>query len=260
LNLPGLKVHSKVALITRQRDNQRILYGYYGTGNFNENTARIYADEGLLTTHPGMNGELNDLFKFLITSRKIKVLQHLLISQFNLREKFIERIDREIKHARQGKQGSMILKMNNLEDTVMIEKLYEASGEGVKIDLIIRGICCLRPGIKGLSENITITRLVDRYLEHARIFYFFNDGEEEIYLASADWMKRNLYRRIEVGFPLLDKHHIKRIKFMLELQLSDNVKAARLASDHTHVLERSARKMKSIRAQEDFYHYLRNEV
>ncbi len=204
----ALKVHAKVALVKRKHATQPYL-GLLATGNLNESTARFYTDHILFTAYQPLLAELQTLFDFL--SKKNKLLSntettfnHLLVAQFNLQQRFMQLIDKEIKHAKNGLPASIILKMNNLEEELMILKLYEASCAGVKIQLLIRGICRLVPGIPKQSENISIKRIVDRYLEHGRIFIFFNNGEEEIFMGSADWMNRNIYRRIEVCFPIYD--------------------------------------------------------
>ncbi|MGK7391533.1 MAG: polyphosphate kinase 1 [Candidatus Cyclobacteriaceae bacterium M2_1C_046] len=258
-SIPGLKVHAKVALIQRREKDKKALYGFYGTGNFNEKTATTYADIALFTSDKKMNKELLKLFKYLNNPKKEENIdfKDLFVAQFNLQEFFINLIDREIKNAKAGKDAHIILKLNNIQDEVMIDKLYEASNAGVKVDLIIRAICCLRPGIPGLSENINATRIVDRYLEHTRIFYFYNDGKEEFYSGSADWMKRNLYRRIEVVYPLKDKALQEEIRKFLQIQLNDNVKAT--------VLDKNLRNINTdegkdkIRSQIDFYKYLKEK-
>ena len=228
-SLPGLKVHAKVALIKRREEGGSRGYAYLSTGNFNEATARIYADHGLMTANQDLTHELEQVFRFLEDHRYLPPpFQHLLVAQFNMKPRFLAMIDREIDHVRGGKEGRIILKINNLEERVMIDKLIEASRAGVSIDLIIRGICCLRPGLPGLTENIRIRRLVGQHLEHARVFIFHNDGADEIYLASADWMDRNLNRRVEVGFPVLDAENKAEIRQVIALQLADNVKAVQL--------------------------------
>ena len=227
-SFPGLKVHAKIALIRRNESGKKVNYIYLGTGNFNEKTAKIYTDFGLLTKDKKISSEVNRVFDFL-TGKKIK--QHfssLLVAQFNIREELIKLIDNEIELAKAGKHARIILKLNSLEDKKMINKLYSASKAGVKVDIIVRGICCLNPGVKGLSENISVTSIIDKYLEHARVYIFNNDGDELIYAASADWMKRNLSRRIEVAFPVKDEQSKQIIKEIIEIQLSDNTKARRI--------------------------------
>ena len=254
-SLPHLKVHAKVALVHRKVDGKLKGYGYFGTGNFNENTAGIYADHGLFSSHTEMTHELNQVFKLLQAGTDIKApLDHLLVARFNLHERLTAMIDREIALAKDGKEARMIIKLNNLEEESMIAKLYEASQAGVKIDLIIRGICRLRPGLKGVSENIKAIRIVDGYLEHARVLKFFNNGKPEIYLASADWMNRNLFKRIEVGFPIYDADAIKEIDEMLRLQLADNTKSRLLDSDLNH--HKITNNASPVQSQPDFHAYL----
>jgi len=225
-SFPGLKVHSKIALIARRENDQIQLYSYLSTGNFHEGTAKIYSDFGLFTADTRLTREVGRVFSFLETVKVPKQkFQHLLVGQFNLRIKLVEKIDREIQHAKAGKPAEIILKLNSLQDKNMIVKLYEASQAGVKIKLIIRGICSLIPGVKGVSENIEAVSIVDRFLEHSRIFIFYNNGKEDIYLSSADWMVRNLSHRIETTFPIYDTDLRKEILDFVKLQLQDNVKA-----------------------------------
>jgi len=223
-SFPGIKVHSKIALITRKEDNKLKHYLYLSTGNFNEKTARIYCDYGFFTTDEKMAKEVAKVFEILEGKTTKAEFNTILVSQYNMRQTFTKLVDNEIKNAQKGKKASMLLKMNSLEDSKMIRKLYEASNAGVKIQLIVRGICRLLPDIKGLSENINIISIIDRFLEHARVYIFHNNGDEKIYLASADWMKRNLSRRIEVGFPINNPNLKKEIKDVIELQLKDKAK------------------------------------
>jgi len=229
-SIPGLKVHAKVALIRRKEGKEWQYYSLLATGNLNESTGRFYGDHVFFTTNPAMAGELEKLFVYL-QARIQPVLygkipfHHLLVSQFNMIKRFQKLIDREIKHAKAGKPARIIIKVNNLQDRKMIEKLYEASRAGVKVDLLIRSICCLAPGVEGQSENIQVRRLVDRYLEHARVFVFENNGHPEYFLGSADWMSRNLHHRIEVVFPVYDTALCAEIRHILGLQLSDNSKS-----------------------------------
>jgi polyphosphate kinase len=225
-SFPGVKVHSKLALICRNEGAQRRCYAFLSTGNFHEDTARIYTDFGLFTAHEAINQEVAQVFRYLETgSAPAARFKHLLVGQFNLRNTLVKHIQREIDAAKAGQPASIILKMNSLQDGEMIEKLYEASRAGVKIKLIIRGICCLMAGVKGMSENIEAISIVDRFLEHARVFIFHNGGKEEIYLASADWMERNLSYRVETAFPVYDPEIRNTIRNTIRIQLSDNVKA-----------------------------------
>ena len=253
-SIPGIKVHAKMALVIREVAGKNKGYAYLGTGNFNEKTAGIYADHGLLTCHKGIIEEVRMIFDFLNKSKEVSHLNYLLVSQFNIIDRFKEMIDREIKNAKEGKIGKIVIKVNNLQDERMIEKLYEANSYGVKIDLIIRAVCCLVPEVSGLSENITVTRIVDQFLEHARVFVFYNNGNEEIYMGSADWMHRNLSRRVEVVFPILDQEIKKEVMKMINLQLKDNTKARKLDSRQNNLCMVHG---KHIRAQTDFYKWLK---
>ncbi len=258
-SIPGLKVHAKVALALKKstdKTGQRKGYAFLSTGNFNEKTARIYADHGIMTAHKEIINELNEVFLYLENQNTKFQFKHLLVAQINMPQRFSELIDREISHAKNGQTGYMVLKMNGLEDEKMIDKLYEASQSGVKIDLIVRGICCLVPG-KEFSKNITVYRIVDRFLEHARVYYFHNNGKHELFMASADWMKRNLYRRIEVGFPVYEETIKQEIIDILHIQLSDNIKA-RIVDSQLRNIPKSFNNDKPVRSQIETYHYVRN--
>jgi len=229
-SIPGLKVHAKVALVKKREGHRMVYSGLLATGNLNERTAAVYTDHVLLTANKELVKELELLFAFLHHRRKPSAkqeinFQHLLVAQFNLQDQFIALIDREIRNAKAGKKASIIIKMNNLEEKVLIGKLYEASNAGVKIQLIVRSICCLIPGVAGMSENIKIKRIVGRYLEHGRVFIFHNNGNEEVYLGSADWMRRNIYHRIEVCFPVKDAAIQTQLKEIIQLQLNDTIQA-----------------------------------
>ncbi|MES2133713.1 MAG: polyphosphate kinase 1 [Bacteroidota bacterium] len=219
-SLPDIKVHAKTALITRVKDGVTKTYGFYGTGNFNERTAGIYSDIGLLSSNPEMNEELKEVFLYLYTGKQPAPFNHLLVSQFNIIDRFKELINDEIRIAQNGGEGKIIIKLNNLEDSEMIDALYEASNAGVKIQLIVRSICRLRPGVPGLSENISLTRVVGRYLEHSRIFIFNNDNDPKIFLGSSDWMERNLRSRVEVVFPVYDEACKNEIFSFINIQLA----------------------------------------
>ncbi|MCB9207501.1 MAG: polyphosphate kinase 1 [Ignavibacteriales bacterium] len=224
-SLPGFKVHSKLLMVTRNEEEQLRNYCFFGTGNFNENTAKIYSDIGLLTANKNLTDEVEKVFDFLIRGNSNVKFEHLLVAKFNMRKRFMELIDNEITIAKTGGKAKIILKMNSLEDKKMINKLYEASESGVKIYIILRGICCLIPGVKGMSKNIKVYSIIDKYLEHARIFLFNNAGSPITYCGSADWMRRNLSKRIEVVFPIYDEKMKKEIIEILEIQMKDNVKA-----------------------------------
>jgi polyphosphate kinase len=229
-SIPGLKVHAKLALVKRKNKEKVERFGIIATGNFNETTAKYYTDHVFLTANSSLLKESENLFHFLKkrvkpSARKSVRFNHLLVGQFNLQERFIELIDREISNAKKGKEASIIIKLNNLEDRVLISKLYDASKNGVKISLLVRSVCCLVPGVKGMSENISVKRIIDRYLEHGRIFIFHNDNDPDIVLGSADWMNRNIYRRIEVCFPLKDQGLKAEVLKIINLQLQDNQQA-----------------------------------
>jgi polyphosphate kinase len=232
-SVTSLKVHAKIAFVKTRKGHRMVYSGLLATGNFNESTAAFYTDHILFTSNPDLLREMELVFLFLSRREKPSAknqidFKHLLVSQFNLQSKFIELIDREIAFAKTGEPASIVIKMNNLEERVLINKLYEASRAGVKISMIVRSVCCLIPGIAGMSENITIRRIVDRYLEHGRVFIFNNDGNKEVFLGSADWMNRNIYHRIEVCFPVYDDAVKKEIIQIVELQLQDNVQAVTL--------------------------------
>lgn len=232
-SIPGLKVHAKVALVKRRIEGRSHYYGLLATGNFNESTARFYTDHILMTAHKGLLRELELLFLFLAKRRKPETadligFQHLLVAQFNLQNEFLRLIGEEMELAKQGKPAGITIKLNNLEEEVLINKLYEAAQAGVRIKLLVRGICRLKPGVPGLSEGITIKRIVDRYLEHGRIFIFENGGEPKVFLGSADWMNRNIYRRIEVCFPVYDGRLKAQLQAMMQVQLEDTGSATML--------------------------------
>ncbi len=257
-SMPGLKVHAKVALVLRRDKQGHKLpsYAYISTGNFNEKTATLYADSGLFTCNPVLVNDLHNLFRTL-QGKENPVFHRLLVARFNLIPELNRLIDYEIDLAKNGKQGRIILKMNALQDPAMIERLYEASQAGVQIDLIVRGICCLIPGRK-FSRNIRVTRIVDTFLEHARIWYFGNGGRPKLFLGSPDWMRRNLYRRIEAVTPILDPDLKRELSDMLSIQLSDKRKAC-FVDDHLRNRWKSARPQKEkIRSQYTFYEYLKS--
>ncbi|WP_242921128.1 polyphosphate kinase 1 [Pontibacter liquoris] len=253
--IEDLKVHSKLGLITRNENGTLVNYAYLSTGNYNEDTATIYADYALFTADPRLTRDVEQVFNFFVDRQTDKKIEHLLVAPINMREKFVGLIDREIRNARKGLPASMILKMNALQDERMIRKLYEASQSGVKIQLLVRGICCLVPGVAGLSENIQVRSIVDRYLEHARVYIFHNNGEEQYYVASADWMTRNLNRRIEVAFPLLHPNLVAQVRTIIDFQLADDTKARDVYNNY--VQEPAAA---SVRSQYKTYEYLRSLV
>ncbi len=255
-SFPGLKVHSKIALVSRMENGKIKNYGYFGTGNFNEKTAKIYSDFGIFTTDERLIQETEEIFKYLSGRIENYKFEHLLIAHFNMRKVFNKLIDNEISNAVKGKKAEIILKMNSLEDWKTINKLYDASNAGVKIKMIVRGICCLIPGVKGLSENIKVISIVDKYLEHTRFFVFHNGGKEKIYSGSADWMRRNLNRRIEVIFPVYDNEIKKEVKNFLKIQFEDNTKARIVDTQQNNNYVKSKEDIER-RAQIDIYNYFK---
>jgi polyphosphate kinase len=231
----GLKTHAKLALAIRREGNALRSYAHLGTGNYHPTTTKFYTDFGLLTADPGLTSDVNEVFIHLTSLTKPKKLDHLWLAPFAMQKEFIKAIRNEAKIARSGRPGLIIAKMNALLDETVIRALYAASSDGVKIELIVRGACALRPGIPGLSENIRVYSIVGRFLEHSRIFYFRNDLAHDVYLASADWMNRNLFRRIEVAFPILDKALKKRvIAEGLRPYIKDNVNSWELGPDGSY--------------------------
>jgi polyphosphate kinase len=258
----ALKVHAKLALVKRKHETHAYL-GLLATGNLNEGTARFYTDHILLTAHPQMLRETELLFGFLSKKKKPEKtdalsFEHLLVAQFNLQKKFIELIDREIDNARKGLRTGITIKLNNLEEEVLIDKLYEASNAGIEINLIVRSICRLVPGVPGQSENIRIKRIVDRYLEHGRVFIFHNNGQPEVFMGSADWMNRNIYRRIEVCFPIYDEQLKKQLTDIIALQWDDTVQAVWIDSELRNVPVTTL--PGGIRSQEAIYQHLSGTV
>jgi polyphosphate kinase len=253
--VPGLKMHSKLFLITRTEGGKDVLYAHIGTGNFNEETARLYCDHSLLTCDKRITEEVSRVFQFYADNYKTGHYKHLIVSPFFTRKKFLNLIQNEIDHAKENKESWIFLKLNSLTDPEMIRKLYEASQAGVKIRLIVRSICSLVPGVKGLSENIEAISIVDKYLEHARVFIFSHGGENKFYLSSADWMQRNIDFRSEVAVPVYDRKLQQELKDILEIQWSDNTKARilNLTQDNAYKLHPSRTK---VRAQDAIYTYL----
>ncbi|MGA7932902.1 MAG: polyphosphate kinase 1 [Kovacikia sp.] len=234
----GLKTHTKVLLVVRQEGDDIRRYVHIGTGNYNAKTARIYTDLGLLSCREELGADLTDLFNYLTGFSKQKSFRKLLVAPVTLRERMVSLIRREIEHVKDGKPGRIIAKMNALIDPGIIKTLYEASQAGVEIDLMIRGMCCLVPGIHGVSENIRVISIVGRYLEHSRIFHFHNNGQEEVFIGSADWMERNLDRRVEAVTPVEDPTCAKELKEILDIQLQDNRQAWDLQSDGSYIQRR----------------------
>ena len=246
----GHKTHGKMAMVVRREDDKLRRYVHLSTGNYHQRTARLYTDFGLLTCHEEICEDVNEIFAQLTGLGKVSKLRHLWQSPFTLHHRLIKAIHNETEIAKSGKKARIIAKMNALLDPDIIRALYDASGAGVKIDLIVRGVCALKPGIPGISENIKVRSIVGRFLEHSRIFYFYNNREKNVYLSSADWMYRNFFRRIEVCFPLLDSKIKKRvIKEGLEPYLKDNINAWQMLADGGYH-RRSARRGSAFSAQQ----------
>ena len=249
--LIGLKVHSKIALVIRKEGDEIRRYIHLGTGNYNPVTAHLYTDIGLFTMDEEIGADATDLFNYLTGYSAKNDFRKLLVAPINLRQRFLQLIEREIEHQKRDGGGHVILKMNALVDAEMIRMLYRASMAGVKVDLLVRGICCLRPGVPGISDNIRVISIVGRFLEHSRIYYFRNNGEDQIYVGSADLMPRNLNRRVEVLFPI-EEHRVIRVlrDEVLELYLQDNIKAREMRPDGTYVRKTASRGEPRINAQE----------
>ncbi len=254
--VPGLKVHAKLCLITRIEDKQKVCYASVGTGNFNESTARIYSDHSLFTADQAITREVESIFDFFEHNYKTYTYKHLLVAPFYLRKALNKMIKNEIKIAKNGGSGYIHLKMNNLVDQEMIDKLYAASTAGVRIRMIVRGICSLIPGIDGMSENIKVYSIVDKYLEHSRIFIFGNGGDEKMYLSSADLMIRNLDNRIEVAVPVYDEAIRSELRSFMEIQFNDAEKARIINVEQDNMYKSDRGPDKPIRAQKELYNLL----
>jgi len=255
-SIPMLKVHAKISLVLRKKGSKHGDQAYLGTGNFNEKTARLYGDHGLFTSNPEVVREVKDLYKHLEDQTLRPEFKHILVPGFNMVPTFIQLIDQEIENTKAGGIGYILLKMNGLQDKEMVDSLYRASETGVKVDLIIRGVCTLKTG-QPYSKNIRVIRIVDRYLEHARVFVFLNNGDHQVYMGSADWMKRNLRRRVECIFPVYDPDLKKEIRDVLNIQLSDNVKACEI--DKHLINNRIVTNGPDIRSQVSTYEYFKNK-
>ncbi len=259
--LLGLKTHSKVALVVRKEGNHINRYLHLGTGNYNHITANLYEDLGMFTCDEEIGADASDLFNYLTGYSTRETYRKLLVAPVNMRSRFVELINQEIEHAKNGRGGLIVFKMNSLVDPPMIRLLYEASQAGVKIELIVRGICGLRPGIPGVSENIRVVSIVGRFLEHSRIYYFHNAGDEKIYMGSADLMPRNLNQRVEVLFPVEDIRMIRYIHDeILCTYLSDNVKARQMHSDGTYTYRKAKPGEALVNAQETFIQRARERM
>ncbi len=248
----GMKVHSKIALVVRREGDAIRRYVHMGTGNYNSVTARLYTDLRLLTSNEQIAADATHFFNALTGYAAKQEPQKLLVAPANMRERLVELIRREIEHQKAGRPARLIFKMNALEDPPMIRLLYQASQAGVKVDLLVRGICCLRPGVPGVSENIRVISIVGRFLEHSRIYYFGNGGDEEVYLGSADLMRRNLSHRVEIIFPVANPRLVGRLKQILEVYLSDKSKARHLKADGSYVRSPDQKAPLALNAQESF--------
>lgn len=258
LSMPGVKVHTKLVLVKRRRPGSELV-AYLATGNLNEKTALFYTDMGVFTADPAITQDVLSIFGYLQGQDKKPVFNKLLVAPFEMRHKFEALIDNEIDAALQGREAAITVKMNSLEDDEMIHRLYLAGQAGVKINIICRGICCLKAGVRGLSDNIHVVSIVDKYLEHARAYVFHNGGDQLVYLASADWMSRNLVRRIEVAFPVEAPHIKQQVLDVLDLQLQDNTKARILDAKLKNKMVSNG-ESDSVRSQVDTHKYFRDEV
>lgn len=254
--VPSLKIHSKLCLITRHEQGEAVRYAHIGTGNFNEKTAKIYTDFSLLTRHPDITAEVEGVFEYIEYPYRRYKFNHLLVSPINSRRQLYRLIDNELANAKAGQPSGITLKINNLVDRDLINRLYAAGQAGVPIQMIIRGMCALRPGVPGLSENIRVISIIDRFLEHPRVMVFHNKGNPQLYISSADWMSRNIDGRIEVGTPIYDERLKQRILDILELQLSDTCKARVIDADQQNEYVKRGNRRK-IRSQVAIYDYLK---
>ncbi|HDX8352790.1 TPA: polyphosphate kinase 1 [Aeromonas dhakensis] len=254
--VPSLKIHSKLCLITRHENGEAVRYAHIGTGNFNEKTAKIYTDFSLLTRHPDITAEVESVFEYIEYPYRRYKFNHLLVSPINSRRQLYRLIDNELINAKAGQPSGITLKINNLVDRDLINRLYAAGQAGVPIQMIIRGMCALRPGVPGLSDNIRVISIIDRFLEHPRVMVFHNRGNPQLYISSADWMSRNIDGRIEVGTPIYDERLKQRILDILELQLSDTCKARVIDADQKNEYVKRGNRRK-IRSQVAIYDYLK---
>lgn len=250
--LVGLKTHSKIALVVRKEEDGIRRYVHLGTGNYNDVTAKLYTDMGLLTCNDAIGEDATAVFNMLSGYSEPPAWNKLMVAPIWLKDQFIALINRETENAKKGKKARIVAKMNSLCDPMIIEALYKASAAGVEIDLIVRGICCLKTGISGISENIKVRSIVGNFLEHARIFYFYNDGFEDVYMGSADWMPRNLDKRVEITFPVEDEDLKQQVMDILRIQLADTLKAYILQPNSREYEKQDLRGLKKIGAQDTF--------
>ena len=254
--IPALKVHSKLCVIHRKEKNKIVKYAHIGTGNFHEKTAKIYTDFSLFTKHNGICEECDSVFKFIESSYRPFNFEYLMLSPINARDTLLDLIDKEIQHVEDGFTGKITIKVNNLVDKQLVDKLYYAGRRGVKIRIIVRGMCSLIPGVAHFSENIKVISIVDRFLEHPRVMVFGNNGNEKVYISSADWMTRNLDQRVEVGVPILNNKLKQLIMDILELQFKDRTKARLIDSEQKNTYVRRGNR-KKIRSQIAIYDHLK---
>jgi polyphosphate kinase len=238
----GLKTHAKMALVVRREEGRLMRYVHLGTGNYHPRTARLYTDFDLLTSHPEICADVNEVFQQLTGLGKASKLRHVWQAPFSMHQRVLDSIENEIRNARAGKPAAITAKMNALLEPIVIEALYKASQAGVKVDLLVRGVCALRPGVPKLSENIRVRSLVGRFLEHTRVFRFANGGDEKVWLSSADWMDRNFFRRIELAFPIVDRKLARRIVSEgLKPYLDDNAQSWEMRPDGTYARRKRGR-------------------
>lgn len=254
----GLKVHSKMCLIEREENKKIVRYGFISTGNFNESTAKIYTDYTLFTANQKILKDINKLFSFFSVNYKVYRFKHIITSPHYTKNTFFKLIDNEINNKKEGKPAYIRLKMNSISSYKMIDKLYEASNAGVKIEMIVRGICCLIPGVKGMSENIEVVSIIDKFLEHTRLYVFCNDNNPKVYISSADWMTRNIENRVEVSCPIYDENIKNELIETFNICWSDNVKSRILDSKQSNNYKQN--KLKKVRAQFETYNYYKNQL
>jgi polyphosphate kinase len=235
-------------------------YGFISTGNFNESTAKIYTDYTLFTAHQGILKDMSKVFGFFETNYKINKYKHLIVSPHYTKSTFIKLIDREIVNAKAGREAYIKIKMNSLTSYKMVDKLYEASRAGVKIQMVVRGICCLIPGVPGMSENIEAISIVDKFLEHPRLFIFGNNGDPKIYISSADWMTRNLDFRVEVGCPIYDPEIKQELLDTFEISWKDNLKARVFSEKQDNAYRQRTEGEPELRSQFELYHYYQKKL
>lgn len=256
--LPGLKVHSKLIIVTRKEGRSEVKYAHIGTGNFNEKTANVYSDISLLTSDKKLTNEVDKVFDFIERPYFNKRFTSLVLSPFNTRTKFIRLLNNEIRNAKKGRPAWAVIKLNNMNDPELIRKMYEASCCGVKLKLIIRGVCSLVPGVKDLSENIEVVSIIDRFLEHVRLMSFCNNGDNLYFVGSADWLTRNLDKRIEVTAPIYDKALQTQLKTFLDIQLQDNVKSRIIDEKGSNKYKKRKKNEPIVRSQIEIYKYFSN--